>query len=177
MVKQEIVWVFGQSAAGKASFIEAVTKQAAVRHALGWTDRVVAPCTVSLTYVAQSFYDAIREKRVQILDEAPVLLQTHDIVLIKWQYEDSTSGRIAKLQQLLPDAYHRIILLSLSHEENAARMYTKPWWDESWDIKTFIDEEIHTINIFLDKTALPVTIVDSSAHGNYQIIKNQSRLH
>ncbi len=120
MAKREIVWVFGQSAAGKASFIEAATKQPALKRTLGWSDKTVAPCEASLSYVAQSFDDPIREKRLQILDEAPALVQNYDIVLIKWQYEDSTSGRITRLQHLLPHVYHRIILLSLPREENAA---------------------------------------------------------
>lgn len=176
MNKQEIVWIFGQSAAGKATFINAVTQESAIQQSLGWSAKTIASCQASLLYIGQSFDDSIREKRKYILDEVSRLSQDHDVVLIKWQHEDSTTHRIVTLQQLLPNAHHRIILLSLTREENAARLHTKPWWSHNWDTNAFIDDEIKDINTFLDATDLPVAVISSTSNENYTVIEGRSRL-
>ncbi len=99
-------------------------------------------------------------------------LQDHDIVLIKWQYEDSETGRIRQLQKLLPHAKHRIILLELPIATLKQRLTARPWWSSITDQDAFIRDEYMNIDRFLQATALPVTRVDCSSATNYRLIKS-----
>lgn len=125
---KEVVWIAGRSAAGKDYFIKHITEKAPVDliEQLGWQGKVIAACNESIEYTDQDNADILRE---EILTIVPALIESADIVLIKWQYIDSTkSNRIKKLKELLPNSKHGVIYLDLSPEINAERLKSKAWW-------------------------------------------------
>ena len=101
---KELVWVFGISAAGKETFIRNVVngKAAKAVEKLGWENLSVAASEASLQYFDHSSDTPNTKQRDEILTEVPELLKQSDVVLIKFQTNDSESGRIEKLNKLLP---------------------------------------------------------------------------
>lgn len=139
---KEIIWVFGNSAAGKETLIRHLLTDASMklREQLGWQDLHLTASRASLEYIGQFNNDPVTQKRDEILKEAPELLSHNDVVLIKWQTVDSQAGRIDALLQAMPDVSHRIIYLDTPKETLVERLPRKSWWDDD-DIEGFIDEE------------------------------------
>ena len=139
---KEVVWIFGNSAAGKETFIKYVTnnRDKQLYDRLGWENKKVTAVPSSIENIGQYENDPVTLKRNNILTEAPQLLQKADAVLIKWQTVDSQAGRIEKLMKLLPDAQHRIILISTPSVQLMKRLPEKSWWDDD-NPDAFIKEE------------------------------------
>lgn len=169
-MNKEIVWIFGPSASGKNTFIDAATHDPAIKNHLGWAHKRVIASQASLKFIGQHHNDPIRKKRSRIPDEVATLLQNHDVVLIKWQYEDFAAERITHIQHAFPHALHHIILLELPDEQLAARLLQKPWWRPNSDPKPFIDDERKVISSFLQKLTLPITLISSANDENYALL-------
>lgn len=132
---KEVVWVYGASGAGKETFIRDVLsgRRAAVAKQLGWLGRRVASCIPSLDYVGQSDDDQIIHLRSEIPDSVGLLLESSDVVLVKGQRVDFEAQRLDEVRERFPSCRHRIIVLSVSPEELAARLPRKRWWDDRHD--------------------------------------------
>lgn len=166
---KEIVWVFGNSASGKATFIRRVVKDTKLHVAFGWKAMSVAGCEASLKYIGQS---PIAESREEIIDQVASLLNDADVVLIKWQLVDSLASRLTRLQQKIPEAEHRIIRLEASRAEMIRRLQQKTWWYDYGKEDDFIDSEIKSVEESIDsvKDTFAVTRVSSEANDDYSII-------
>ena len=123
---KEIVWVAGVSASGKATFIEKILSHSLpqIEERLGWQGKNIAVCQESLDMVKESSYAG----RDAILERVPELLDENDIVLIKWQFVDSSDNRPIHLKQKLPEAKHRVIVLEAAKETLLKRLPNKDWW-------------------------------------------------
>jgi hypothetical protein len=172
---KEVVWVFGNSAAGKESFIRYITsnKDERLLTSLGWQELKVTASEASMKYIGQFHGDLVTEQREQILTEVPELFENSDAVLIKWQTVDSESGRMQKLKNLLPNAQHRIILIVASNEELSERLPQKSWWDDD-DVAGFIAEENkYTVNELSNlQEEFLVTKISGNSTGSYSLIEN-----
>lgn len=127
-MSKEIIWVMGSSAAGKETFIRRAVQDDALADKLGMHSGAREACQASLEYIAQSPEDPIVAKREQILQQVPQLLEKAGVVLVKWQFVDSTAKRPDRLQRLLPDVIHRAIVLHPPEEELLGRLEQKKWW-------------------------------------------------
>lgn len=88
---KELVWVFGNSAAGKETFIRNIAngKATGATEKLGWTNINVAISEASIKFIGQFNNDPITKHRDKILTEVPELLKHSDVVLIKYQSVNS----------------------------------------------------------------------------------------
>lgn len=175
---EEVVWVFGNSAAGKETFIKYVTESSdkQLYDRLGWTNKKVKVAPSSIDNIGQFLNDPITLMRDGILTETPQLLQEADVVLIKWQTVDSEADRIHKLMALLPDVLHRIILISTPRSELTKRLPNKSWWDDD-EVDAFIQEENESlVQIISDlKDKLPVIEISGSPADDYRpVSKSQN---
>jgi len=169
---KEVVWVFGTSASGKATFIKHIVEDEdyRLREQFGWKDQAVVACNESLELIGGD----LDEERESILDKVPEILQNADIVLIKWQYVDSQHDRPQRLKQKLPDVQHRIISLDVSVDELVKRLPTKPLWHNYGDERNLISIELPIVLKSREElNDFDVTIIDSSTSSNYEIARSQ----
>lgn len=126
----EVIWVMGGSAAGKNTFIKNVVRDDSLAEQLHMGAVVRVVCPASMEYIAQSPEDAIVKKREKIVDQVPNLLKEAGVVLVKWQFVDTTARRLERLQDVLPeDIIHKAVVLCPPSAEQKKRLETKPWWE------------------------------------------------
>ena len=133
MAKQ-IVWVFGASGAGKATFINYVlqNKSPELMTRMGWQGKSVTAEPYSLSLVGLiSYHDDKTRKRSKILPSARSLQEAYDVVLIKGQQVDIDNRRPRRLQSELSRCTHRIIYLDAGIEQIRRRIRQKPWWNDT----------------------------------------------
>lgn len=172
---KEVVWVFGNSAAGKETFINYILEndRSPILNNLGLHGKKIMKSEVSTEYIGQYEGDPITIMRDNLFKEVPSILADADAVLIKWQTVDSESSRISKLLSLLPDARHRIIQVCTSKSDLSKRLPLKSWWRDD-DISVFIDEENIHIQQWIDVLdgKLPLTKISGDAGANYSLLKS-----
>jgi len=170
-MSKEIVWVYGASAAGKATFIRSVIAgNPVVMNEFAWKSRKIGACQESLEWVARYPGDTIAERnRDKLASVIPALAKEYDVVLIKGQDIDLTLGTPQAVRQVLPEAIHRIIFIEVGLDELFQRVIHKPWWDavmrraeeEGW-LEEQIDKLIDMRNEFV------FTVIDGRAIGHYE---------
>jgi len=166
---KEIVWIVGTSASGKDTFIRNVSTNNNVLESLGWSGKSIVACEASLKFIAQFEDDPVVEQREKIPEEANSLLDTSDVVLIKWQQLDTEASRPQKLKDLIPTARHRIIELRVERPELIKRYRLKPWWHDVGKEEPFIESELKSVSdAVANLSDFDVTRLDSSADGHYK---------
>jgi len=128
----EIVWVYGVSAAGKETFIKKMVndKPFSVVEGLGWDTKNIIPCMESIEYVVQVAGDGNEQKRhllptiIKTLDES----NTDSVILIKGQDLDLRADRITQTKILIPQATHRILFIDTPIDAVYERVQNKKWW-------------------------------------------------
>lgn len=172
---KEIVWVFGNSAAGKETFIRNFANRKAIVaiEILGWTNLSVTFSAASIKFIGQSNDDPITKQRDIMLTETPELLKHSDVVLIKHQIVDSKSGRPEELIKRLTDSLHRIILIVTPERELIKRLPQKSWWNND-DVTGFISEETQYTadEIYRLQSKFFITKISGSASDSYSLIEN-----
>ena len=167
---KEVVWVFGESASGKETFIKYITsaKGGGLLDQFGWKDKSIVACTESLELIGDDL-DKMRDK---ILEKVPTLLETSDVVLIKWQFVDTQANRLLELKENLPNALHRIIFLRVSVEEVAERLPSKKLWRHYGQELIFATNELPVVMKSLDsvKSLFDIIAIDSSGSGHYDVL-------
>ena len=125
----KIVWVIGQSAAGKETFIKyavANPDSGLMRH-LGYNKNKIIPLNESLY-----FDDDERFKMIGLVLDL-IKKETNAVILIKWQHPDTGTDVIGKLKAVTPDISNEIICLSVESDILFARLQNKPWWKNDPD--------------------------------------------
>jgi len=172
---KELVWVFGNSAAGKETFIRNIAngKATGATEKLGWTNINVAISEASIKFIGQFNNDPITKHRDKILTEVPELLKHSDVVLIKYQSVDSESGRLEELNKQLPDVVHRIILIVTPEQELVKRLPQKSWWNDD-DVTGFISEDTQCTadEISRLQSRFFITKISGNPSDNYSPIEN-----
>lgn len=172
MKEKEIVWIFGTSSAGKQTFIDEVVTNKKLAKDFGWQDKVISVCQESIDYPGSIDMPEIVKVRNNIPDITLEELKNSDVVLIKWQYVDSSCELPQQLKGRLPHAKHKIILLEAPQEEMEQRLNTKDWWKDKWgSVSELVGLEHKMVEKFIKELQdkFEITAVDSSSKGNYAI--------
>lgn len=166
--EKEIAWVFGPSASGKETFINHVTQNtdSPIVKQLGWEGKKLTTCTSSVKHIAQFYRDPVAEKRKQIPAEVKKLLDTADVVLIKWQEVDAKANLPQQLYKQFPNERHSIIHLQVDRAELSRRLQRKPWWDAGENTKEFIDDELLYIDSEIAKLSQIFEVMEIDTNGN-----------
>lgn len=131
-----IVWVYGGSAAGKETFIRALTetRPSWLLSQFGWNDHEIIPSKKSIELIAQYKGDPVGEQREELLAEVSQLAKKHPgaIILVKGQDIDLENTRQQRLKVMLPEAEHRIIYLHGEAKEHFGRWQRKSWYRPSY---------------------------------------------
>ena len=133
---KEVVWVFGQSASGKETFIRKIQNDPTdyLLKVFGWGGKTISICEDSLNLIGQKEDDPIDNEREVILKRVPELLENADVVLIKGQDSDLKEGRPRRLSILNKNAKQRILFISIEAKDAFARWRNKSWWKEGMTI-------------------------------------------
>jgi len=138
---KQIIWVFGTSASGKETFIRAVMKDSSLQDKFGLTNLRVTYSDESLKNLGK-----LNDARSKIVPEVSDLLNTYDVILIKWQYGDTLLNTPEKLYSTYPAVQHRIIKLIVGEDEQLRRLQTKNWWHDIGKESQFIEKEQHLVD-------------------------------
>ena len=172
---KEIVWVFGESAAGKETFIKHIVKdkQTELLEEFGWQNKKAMACNASLRLIGAR----LSNKREKILDEVSKLLENAEVILIKWQFVDSKTNLPKRLKYKIPDVRQRIISLKVSPEELAERLPAKPLWSKygkTGEETKLVAHDLQVVRKSLQELSdFDTTTINSSKSGNYEIIRNK----
>jgi hypothetical protein len=130
---KQIVWVFGNSGAGKETFIKDIVANhpSGLISLLGWRGKTIAAEPFSLFLIGKiNFHDELTRQRYKILASVLDIINQADVILIKGKQVDLENKRPQKLKSMAPAASHSIIFLEVDIEENIERMKRKPWWSD-----------------------------------------------
>ena len=122
-----IVWVMGESATGKATFIRyaAANPTGELMRRLGYSGSKIIPIVESMT---SGDRDEIVSAVLDLLGR-----ETDAVFLIKWQAVDSICSQhdtLRKLASKTPGVPGEIILLSVESDILYARVQRKCWWND-----------------------------------------------
>jgi len=172
----QIVWVFGNAAVGKETFIRLVAgkKDKKLLHDLGWQDAGFHIVEESIEWVAYDNDHSHRGKRDTLPEvirkKAESSLNKKQVFLIKGQFVDLEAHRPEKTVGLLPSEIHRVLYLDAPPEDMFERLQKKPWVKESFTIsrvKKLLRYEINMLKK-LDST-ISLTVVESGNSYQYKI--------
>jgi hypothetical protein len=171
MSRVEVVWVYGASGAGKATFIRSVLAgNPVVASEFAWEGKRLGVCQESLDWVARYPDDRIAEKKRYNLESIiSVLAKEYDVLLIKGQDIDLSLGIPQAMKAVLPEAIHRIIFIDVGLEELFQRVVHKPWWDNTIkraEEEGWLEEQIDRLMEL--RSSFEFTIVDGRAIGHYE---------
>ena len=169
---KEVVWVYGVSAAGKATFIKHVTNgdSEVLRQTLGWQGKVIAACQESIEWVGKYVGDPIVEHRARLIPKIQAMVEHADVVLIKGQSVDLAANRPNQLLAAVPECRHRVIYITTNIAELMQRLPKKPWWDgtdTAKSISAWVDYELTLLQRLAPK--FEFTAIDSSANNGYSL--------
>ena len=173
MAKQ-VVWVFGASAAGKATFINYVlqNRPQELITRMGWQGSSVAAEPYSLSLIgAVSYHDDKTRKRSKILSSVKSLLESSDVILIKGQQVDIDNGRPQRLRSECPECEHSIIYLDAGATQTLRRMKRKPWWRDDItpaDIETWRRSQLKTLE---SMDGFNFQVLESSRNSSYKSMR------
>ncbi|MSU76454.1 hypothetical protein EXS54_03230 [Patescibacteria group bacterium] len=131
MLAGTVVWVFGDSAAGKETFIRAIVEknppQQLLEH-LGWQRKQIVVCKESLEYIGQFKDDPTALKREQVIPSVVKLSKANDVILIKGQIVDLEASRLQRLKRRLNKAQHEVIYIEAGTKEPYGRLPRKSYY-------------------------------------------------
>ena len=169
------MWVFGTSSVGKNTFINRIQNDDELTDILGWCGRKIAICKRSIDFPGDLGMPSIVKARKLIVDDTIKLLNNSDIVLIKWQYVDSSCETLQCLKKLLPNEKHRIILLTANRDIQIKRLNKKDWWRERGisDASKLLEYENKMVASFINDLGneFKITTIDSSSEI-YKVISD-----
>jgi predicted kinase len=169
----KIVWVMGQSAAGKETFIKyaAANPDGELVRKLGYANSKIVP-------IEESLYG---DERTKIINDVLELLntETNAVMLIKWQNMDNDEHYdvIRKLNASTSDVPNEMIMLSVESDVLYARLPNKWWWNEN-EAANFSQEKMNNLvnvlrNNIIRWQSLGLTFTaEIEATDGYKIIEN-----
>lgn len=175
MKKNEIVWIYGGSAAGKETFINFIAKgksQELIAR-LGWAGKKIIPCLESIEWIAQSEDDPRGPRRSKIPEVIKKLnlLNTNAVILIKGQDIDLQNNRLRETKKFLHENQHKIIYIYTDIDEVFERLKDKPWWENSFTkdmVKDWLKHQLKYLHEL--KNDFKVVSLNGNSGGNYREI-------
>jgi len=174
--KNEIVWVYGSSAAGKKTFILTIleNKPLDLIESLGWRNKQIILCSESIEWITQYKGDPLGAKREGIPQIVVNLSNNNEnsVILIKGQDLDLKNNRLLKVKAKLPGQKHRIIFLHADIDEIFKRINAKEWFDPKKETKDKLKEWLRGQIGYLQELRddFGITVIRSNHEQNYQII-------
>ncbi|MBI4085313.1 MAG: hypothetical protein HY432_02285 [Candidatus Liptonbacteria bacterium] len=168
----EIVWVYGNSSAGKETFIKTISekKPADVLRGLGWTGKEIIPCMESINWVVQAEGDGNEERRG---DLPAVIVKLADkpnsVILIKGQNIDLDEDRLRAVKTALPRCKHRTIFINTASRETYERQQKKRWWNSERTlaiVKKHAQDQIERLKKL--QSEFEIVTIDGSSKKNYE---------
>lgn len=171
----KIVWVMGQSAAGKETFIKyaVANPDSELMQQLGYSGSKIISIEESL-YLGD-------DERIKIVDIALDLISqnTNAIILIKWQYTDNDEhcDNIRRLNAVTPDIHNEIIMLTVESDALFARLPNKLWWNEN-EAANFSQDKMNQLVEVLRNNIIKwqgnglILTAEIDATSGYKIIEN-----
>ena len=129
-----IVWVFGQSAAGKETFMKyAVANPGCeLMRQLGYDNAKIIP-VFGYPVSGCLEFDYDKTDKIEIVLDL-IKKEANAVILIKWQHydtgHDAGISNLTKLKSLAYNTQNEIICLSVESDVLYARLADKPWFDE-----------------------------------------------
>ncbi|MCL2773278.1 MAG: hypothetical protein FWD71_07990 [Oscillospiraceae bacterium] len=129
----KIVWVIGQSAAGKETFIKYAV------------DNPDSELIRQLKYNNSKIIPLLDYKKDEVLNL--ISKETNAVILIKWQHYntgyDFAKSDLSELKAIIPTA-NEIICLSVESDTLYARLFKKPWFDKN-EAANFTQEKMNNV--------------------------------
>ena len=168
----KIVWVMGESATGKATFIKYAVDNpdCELIQRLGYNRCKIIPVIDN---------EASSYERIRIKDIVVDLLnnEREAVILIKWQAVDSIflqyGDTLRRLASDTPDILREIILLSVESDILYARVQKKSWWNDpnSYYTRERQDERVTEIkNHAKELSKLGFKIIEIDSTNGYKLI-------
>lgn len=172
MTKTEIVWVYGNSGAGKETFVKTISekKPVDVLERFGWAGKEIIPCKESVDWVVQAEDDGNKERRMNL----PAIIgkladKPNSVILIKGQDLDFNDHRPETVKIALPLCKHKIIFMNTDLEENYERLQKKRWWKNEWTlttIKEWAQNQIEKLKKL--QREFEIVTVNGNSKNNYE---------
>ncbi len=174
-MKKEVIWVEGLSAAGKEMFIRKIVedKPSDLLRQFGWFNKKIALSHISLAAIGSLGDRSAKANRAAIEEEVMKLANVYDVILIKGQSLDTEAKRQKKIEKILPDFQHKIIVIRVKDEDMAERLMSKPWWNKSEDPLEWAEAERGLVDEEIKSLAKDFEIINinGNKNSNYEIIK------
>ena len=176
---KEIVWVYGASAAGKATFIKNVTSENSkdLQQTFDWQDKVMVACLESIEWVGKYVGDPIVKRRAGLIPRIQEIIKHADVALIKGQDVDLAADRPNQLLAAMPECRHRVIYIETNIAELMQRLPQKPWWDGTdteKSISNWVNYELTLLQSLDPK--FEFTAIDGSADNSYSLTQLPAQL-
>jgi len=170
----EIVWVCGNAAVGKETFIRHLTesKDEDLLTSLGWQNTNFNIIEESINWVAYDPKHIFLKKREEILEilSQKIKTSTNTTFLLKGQFVDLENHRQEKLLKMLPKAKHTILFLDADPETLFERLQKKPWFKEGFDIERVKKLSKYELNMLKKLDAgFRFLVVESGKNYQYKL--------
>ena len=176
----EIIWVFGGSAAGKEIFIKYIIENRPndLIRQLGWENKKIVTCAESIEWIAQSEDDPNIQKRFRL----PEVISKKNsknvdtVILIKGQDLDLVAKRPERIKSDLPEEIHKIIYIDTDVKEVFERIKEKPWWESSITEKvaeSWINNQLALLHNLSDN--FDIVTLGGNRGDNYKFIPSLPR--
>ena len=179
----KIVWVFGESASGKETFIRYAVDNpdCELMQQLGFSNSKLIPIEESMHKGEAKIGSSSSYDRIKIKDVVLDLSQTEDnaVFLIKWQAVDSIhikyGDALRKLALQTPDTLKQIILLSVESNTLYSRLPSKYWWKDVNYSQEKMNESVTKMRSHIvDLLELGFTVVEINATNGYELLENNT---
>lgn len=174
-----IVWVLGESAAGKATFIKyaVANPDSNLMHHLGYDNKKIIPIEESM-YLGDYERIVIKDKVLDLLNK-----ETDAVILIKWQAADSLHQKygevLRKLASETADIPTEIVLLSVESDVLYARLQNKPWWNDPHTAYSYysyeqMDQNVRRLRCHVKELReLGFTLTEIDANNGYKLLREE----
>ena len=146
----KIVWVMGQSAAGKETFIKyaAANPDCELMQKLGYCGKKFIALSDNMYHEGKLSLETNGANRTKIVEFVLDFLkkETNAIIMIKWQYTDNDENcdNIRRLKAAAPGVPNEIIMLSVESDILFARLPSKWWWNDE-EAANFTQEKMNRL--------------------------------
>jgi hypothetical protein len=122
---KEIVWVLGHSGVGKETFCRYLSEspKSKLIEQLGWTGMRIGLCESSIALIPRGHCEQKQDNRDKIIDEINDKFDSLEVVLIKWQAQDTQTGRIRAVSTAFHELVTRAIILE-AHDSRVQERHT-----------------------------------------------------
>lgn len=170
----KIIWVFGNGAVGKESFIRKINKNnnLDISQSLGFLKEDSIILEESLNWISYDLKSDLLKKRKELHKIINKKSSQNKNLLVKGQFVDLEENILNKLNKLNPNCEQVILYLKTSPEENFNRLKKKPWFKPSFNIERVKKLQKYESEL-MKKIDFQIKIIEieSGDNFNYKIIR------